>query len=180
MTANSSRAAARRTARKLHPSEYRILAEFRFALRRFLSFSESAAGEFGLAPQQYQALLAIIGLGTTEKGVTINALARTLLIKHNSAVGLVDRLQDEGLVTRKTATDDRRKVNLNLTARGLRIFEKLAAAHREELNKLGPQLAEYLDYFSRVPGRLVSSAGRRKTPVPTRAAERRAAASRRS
>jgi len=180
MTANSSRAAARRTARKLHPSEYRILAEFRFALRRFLSFSESAAGEFGLAPQQYQALLAIIGLGTTEKGVTINALARTLLIKHNSAVGLVDRLQDEGLVTRKTATDDRRKVNLNLTARGLRIFEKLAAAHREELNKLGPQLAEYLDYFSRVPGRLVSSAGRRKTPVPTRAAARRVAASRRS
>lgn len=156
------RAARSRTPRTLHPSEYRILAEFRFALRRFLSFSEAAAGELGLAPQQYQALLAIIGLGTTEQGVTINALARTLLIKHNSAVGLVDRLQDEGLVTRKTATDDRRKVNLHLTARGVRTFEKLAAAHRTELTRLGPQLAEYLDYFSRTPGRLAGARGKAK------------------
>lgn len=160
-TATPTRRAA--SARTLHPSEYRILAEFRFALRRFLSFSEAAAGELGLAPQQYQALLAIIGLGATENGVTINALARTLLIKHNSAVGLVDRLQDEGLVTRRIATDDRRKVNLQLTARGLRIFEKLAAAHRAELTRLGPQLAEYLDYFSRNPGRLSSARRKART-----------------
>ncbi|MBS0326449.1 MAG: MarR family transcriptional regulator [Proteobacteria bacterium] len=174
MTANPSSVTRRRTARKLHPSEYRILAEFRFALRQFLSFSESAAGELGLAPQQYQALLAIIGLGANQKGVTINALARTLLIKHNSAVGLVDRLQDEGLVTRRTATDDRRKVNLQLTPRGLRIFEKLAAAHREELTRLGPQLAEYLDYFSRTPGRLASPSIRRAAKASPGAHSRRA------
>lgn len=166
MTSAPRRTARGHTPRKLHPSEYRILAEFRFALRRFLSFSERAAGELGLAPQQYQALLAIIGLGTTEDGVTINALARTLLIKHNSAVGLVDRLEDEGLVTRRTATDDRRKVNLRLTPRGLRIFEKLAAAHREELTRLGPQLAEYLDYFSRTPGRLAGARGSSKVRAP--------------
>jgi hypothetical protein len=34
-------------------SEYEILASFCYALRGFLSFSEAAADEVGLAPQQY-------------------------------------------------------------------------------------------------------------------------------
>ena len=136
----------------LDPSEYQMLAAFRYALRRFLSFSESAAAEVGLAAQQYQALLAIKARRGSEN-VTINELASLLLIKHNSAVGLVDRLEAEGLVKRTVATDDRRKVNLRLTARGLRVFERLAAAHREELRRIGPELAEFLQYFSQSPRR---------------------------
>lgn len=131
-----------------------MLAEFRFALRHFLSFSEAEAAEVGLAPQQYQALLAVTGLSVGDAGVTINALARTLLIKHNSAVGLVDRLEDEGLIVRRTDATDRRKVNLHLTARGGRVFAKLAKAHRAELNRIGPQLADYLAYFAKAPGKL--------------------------
>jgi DNA-binding MarR family transcriptional regulator len=137
--------------RGLDPSEYAILSAFRYTLRHFLSFSEAAAGEVGLAPQQYQALLAIKGCAGRES-VTINELANQLLIKHNSAVGLVDRLEDEGLVTRKTAVDDRRKVNVRLTAKGSRIFGKLAAAHRLELQRVGPDLARFLAYFSQPPG----------------------------
>jgi DNA-binding MarR family transcriptional regulator len=40
------------------------------------------------------------------------------MIKHNSAVGLVDRLGNEGLVVREPSTVDRRKVELRLSARG--------------------------------------------------------------
>jgi DNA-binding MarR family transcriptional regulator len=136
----------------LDPAEYQKLAEFRYALRRFLSFSESAAAGVGLAAQQYQALLAIKGRGGDDS-VTINELAHLLLIKHNSAVGLVDRLEAEGLVKRSVDADDRRKVNLRLTARGSRIFERLATAHREELRRIGPELAEFLDYFTQPPER---------------------------
>ena len=134
----------------LDPAEYQKLAEFRYVLRRFLSFSESAAAEVGLAAQQYQALLAIKGRGGDDS-VTINELAHLLLIKHNSAVGLVDRLEAEGLVKRSADAEDRRKVNLRLTARGSRIFERLATAHREELRRIGPELAEFLEYFAQPP-----------------------------
>lgn len=137
---------------RLDASEYEVLAGFRHTLRRFLSFSETAAAEVGLAPQQYQALLAIKGRPGRDM-VTINELAQLLLIKHNSAVGLVDRLEAEGLVRRSTAPEDRRKVNLRLTAKGKRIFERLAVAHRDELRRIGPHLGEFLQYFSQPRGR---------------------------
>jgi DNA-binding MarR family transcriptional regulator len=134
----------------LDASEYEVLAAFRHALRRFLSFSEAAAAKAGLAAQQYQALLAIKGCPGRDV-VTINELAHLLLIKHNSAVGLVDRLEAEGLVKRSTDAADRRKVNLRLTAKGARIFKQLAVAHRDELRRIGPRLAEFLEYFSQQP-----------------------------
>lgn len=169
--ARSGEPAPRSTrSRILHPSEYRELAQFRYALRHFLSFSEAAAAELGLAPQQYQALLAITGFGPGDgPGMTINMLAKSLLIKHNSAVGLVDRLEDEGLVTRRAAKDDRRKVNLSLTRKGLRVFERLAAAHRAELQRIGPQLAEFLHYFARRPGK----SARASSPPRARSVARR-------
>ena len=135
----------------LNRREYEALAAFRHALRHFLSFSESAAAEMGLAAQQYQALLAIKGCPGRDV-VTINELASLLLIKHNSAVGLVDRLESEGLVKRSIAPQDRRKVNVRLTRRGERIFEHLAAVHRDELRRIGPRLSDFLKYFSERSG----------------------------
>jgi hypothetical protein len=40
---------------------YAAIAAFRLELRRFLAFSEAAAGKVGLPAQQHQALLAIAG-----------------------------------------------------------------------------------------------------------------------
>jgi DNA-binding MarR family transcriptional regulator len=143
----------------LDPREYEMLAAFRYALRHFLSFSETAAAEVGLAAQQYQALLAIKGCAGRDT-VTINELASLLLIKHNSAVGLVDRLESEGLVKRSTAAEDRRKVNVRLTRKGVRVFERLAVAHREELQRIGPQLSEFLEYFARETAQAAVPPGR--------------------
>src|SRR5690349_21856592 len=150
LRSNDKRAARRRQARAtraLDPSEYEVLAAFRYTLRHFLSFSEAAAAEVGLASQQYQALLVIKGTPGRDS-VTINELAKLLLIKHNSAVGLVDRLESEGLVRRSVAPEDRRKVNVRLTRKGVRVFERLAAVHRDELRRIGPRLAEFFVYFS--------------------------------
>ena len=120
-------------------TEYEVLAEFRFALRRFTRFSDSAVEEVGLTPQHHHALLAIKGFPGRDQ-ITVGELAERLQIRHHSAVGLANRLEAEDLINRTSSPDDRRKVLISLTERGLLILEKLSAAHREELRRLSPQL----------------------------------------
>lgn len=116
--------------------EYETLAAFRYRLRHFLRFSESAAEASGLTSRQYQALLAIRGFPTREC-VTIGELAEQLQIAHHSAVGLVNRLAVQNVVSREIGTGDRRHVYVKLTTRGLEILEELTSAHKEELRRLG-------------------------------------------
>ncbi len=124
-------------------TEYEILAEVRYALRRFLRFSESAASEVGLTPQQHQALLAIKGFPGREK-ITIGELAERLQIRHHSAVGLADRLEADRLIKRSPGTDDRRQVYISLTPHGDAIIKRLSALHHEQLRRLSPQLRELM------------------------------------
>lgn len=122
---------------KISPADYQALAEFRYLLRRFMVFSEEAAREAGLAPQQHQALLAIKGF---EGAPTIGDLAERLAVKHHSAVGLVDRLAKAGHLKRRQDPVDRRCVTLALTASGEKLLADLSSAHREELRMLTPSL----------------------------------------
>jgi DNA-binding MarR family transcriptional regulator len=124
-------------------TEYEVLADFRYILRRFMSFSENAAKEVGITPQQHQALLAIKGFPGREQ-ITIGELSDRLQIKHHSTVGLVNRLEAEKLIVRSSAPDDRRKVFISLTKRGLSMLEKLSDIHREELQRLSPRLRSLL------------------------------------
>jgi DNA-binding MarR family transcriptional regulator len=125
----------------LTDTDYRHLAEFRFLLRQFLAFSEDAARRAGLSPQQHQALLAIRGSGGR---LTVGELAARLAIKPNSAVGLADRLVESELVSRQTASKDRRRVELTLTAIASRKLSDLSQSHRTELKRLAPMLAPLL------------------------------------
>ena len=128
---------------KLRAQEYQQLAAFRQALREFMRFSEVAAEKSGLTAQNYQALL-ILRACPQDGRVTINDLAQQLLIRHNSAVGLVDRLAGQGLVAREPSAEDGRKVYLRLTAKGDRLLERLAEVHREELRRIAPELEKLL------------------------------------
>ncbi len=127
----------------LTDTDYARLAAFRHALRSFLSFSGAAASSIGLTGQQYQALLVLRAMPTSGER-TVSAMARQLLIKHHSAVGLVDRLVDQGYLLRKPSRQDARKVDLRLTAKGTRVLGKLADMHRHELAHAGPQLTALL------------------------------------
>ena len=123
--------------------EYEALAGFRFALREFLQFSEEAAKSMGLTPRQHQALLAILAV-TGRESVTIGELASQLQIRPHSAVGLVDRLEAQRLVVRQTDRTDRRQVYVSLRPKGRKLLEKLSAAHKQELKRLGPRLRDLL------------------------------------
>jgi DNA-binding MarR family transcriptional regulator len=124
---------------------YARLAAFRHSLRVFLHFSESEAEKAGVTGQHYQALLA---LRNAAHPMTINDLAHELIIKHNSAVGLVDRLVEQGLLVRRRSRDDARKVLPQLTEKGLRVVDRLARIHLDELARVGLHLAGLLRQFS--------------------------------
>jgi DNA-binding MarR family transcriptional regulator len=122
--------------------EIRTLAGLRLVLRQFQSFSERTAEARGLTTQQYQALLAIKG-EDSDAPITVTLLAQRLLIKHNSAVGLVDRMEELGLVARRPSERDRRSVIVQITARGESVFKRLALAHRRELQRIAPELGRH-------------------------------------
>jgi DNA-binding MarR family transcriptional regulator len=137
-----------RRAKTLTTADYAELAAFRRSLREFLRFSEEAAAAAGLTSRHYQAMLFLRACPEGRR-VTINDLAQELLIKHNSAVGLVDRLVRERLISRKPSRADRREVDLRLTARGRRLLARLAAIHRLELARIGPGLRRFFGGVSR-------------------------------
>jgi DNA-binding MarR family transcriptional regulator len=123
------------------------LAEFRYELRRFLLFSECAALEAGLHPQQHQLLLQVAGAPETA-AVTIAYAAERLGLKHNSTVELVDRSEREGLLERTVDADDKRRAILRVTRKGRVVLGRLADDHAKELNELAPRLTRALKHIS--------------------------------
>jgi len=114
---------------------YARLLALRTGLRQFQRWSERQARAAGLTPAQHQLLLAIRG-HPDPRGPTIGEVADYLLLRHHSAVGLVDRADAAGLVVRVRDPNDHRVVRLRLTARGAERLEALSALHLEELDRL--------------------------------------------
>ena len=133
--------------RQLSDGDYEQLLRFRTGLRRFLRWSEAAATAAGLTPAQHQLLLAIRGhAGRAEP--TIGDVADALLVRHHSAVGLVDRAEAAGLVRRHVDRDDARVVRLTLTAAGSRRLANLTHAHLDELAMLSSTLRPLWDVLT--------------------------------
>lgn len=145
----------------MQDEEFRSLSSFRLALRKFQFFSEQAAEVLGLTSQQYQTLLAIKG-HDGQYPFTVKVLSECLLIKHNSTVGLVDRIEQLGLVVRRPSAQDRRSVVVELTPAGRRILSRLAILHRRELQRIAPEMGRYFRHFAKA---IPESEWRRKPPA---------------
>jgi len=124
---------------QLTSEDYENLLTFRTSLRRFLHWSETQARTAGLTPAQHQLLLAIKG-HRGEQGPTIGELAGYLMLRHHSAVELVDRAEAAGLVERWGDVDDGRVTRVRLTAEGEARLSRLSQAHLDELQSLAPVL----------------------------------------
>ena len=135
---------------RLGDREYRELLAFRTGLRRFLRWSDEQAASAGLTGQQHQLLLAIRGHEGPGQP-TIGDVAEHLLLRHHSAVELVDRAEQGGLVQRVVDGEDRRVVRLDLTSKGRRLLDRLTAAHLEELARLAPVIARLVDGLGAAP-----------------------------
>ncbi len=123
--------------------EYQARAEFRYQIRRFLRLSEQEARAAGLEPQQHQMLVALRGLPPGSEP-TIGELANRMLIQHHSAVELVDRLAQRGMLKRARRGPDRRRVYLALTPRGQKVLSRVSLRLRGELQSAGRALVRAL------------------------------------
>jgi DNA-binding MarR family transcriptional regulator len=126
----------------LDDDDYATLAVFRHALRRFMAISEEKAAEFGLTPQQHQALLAI--RAAPQGSASVGFIAERLIMKPHSATGLIDRLETLNLVRRQPSAEDGRRTILVLTDRAEAILLDLSATHRDEIRRLKPLISELL------------------------------------
>ena len=131
-------------ASQLDVAHLRRLAEFRYQLRRFLHVSQAAAEQAGLRNQQYQLLQCVGGIPESVEPTIANVAAR-MLLKHNSAVELVDRTIKHGLLHRIGDDFDHRRILLRVTPRGERVLASLAHFHTRELEQSGPQLLRALN-----------------------------------
>ncbi len=118
------------------------IAAFRYTLRKFLRFSESAARKASVTPQQHQLMLGIAGFTGTGRA-TVSELAEFLQERHHSVVGLIDRAELSGLVRRESDPRDRRVVNVSLTPRGRSILRRLTVEHQDELYRLHEVLLRF-------------------------------------
>jgi DNA-binding MarR family transcriptional regulator len=129
---------------RIATSDYRALAALRYRIRLFLSEGDAAARREGLEPQQYLLLLAVRGLPEGAKA-TIQVLAERLVLKHNSTVELIDRLETHGYVCRSQSSEDRRCVLVKLLPRGEKLVERVARERLTEMRGGGEALSDALD-----------------------------------
>lgn len=119
----------------LEKSQYEALSEFRYQLRRFLHFSETAAKDAGLTPLQYLLMLHVRGFPGRD-WATVNELADRLQMQHHGVVALLTRCEEAGLVRRQKSLVDRRVVEVHLQPQGAQQLERLAQLHDAELRSL--------------------------------------------
>lgn len=123
----------------LEQADFEHLLELRTGLRRFLRWSEQQAEAAGLTPTQHQLLLAIRG-HPDPAGPTIGDIAEYLVLRHHSAVGLVDRAVAAGLVARNPDPTNNSAVRVTLTPAGLDRLDELSEAHLQEIAHLAPTM----------------------------------------
>ena len=121
------------------PSVYRLVADWRATLRDFMAASKEILKRHDVTSMQYQTLLAV-RVSDEPEGMSMNALAAYLGVRHNSAVGLINRLEAHGLVVRARSQRDRRVAHLRLTEEGETRLEALAQSHSEELARIKPEI----------------------------------------
>ena len=91
----------------------------RLSKRRFMAI----ASEFELSPPQVMALRQL----DPDEPKPMSELALALRCDNSNVTGIVDRLEDRGLVERRAAAHDRRVKMLSITPRGAEIRAALAA-----------------------------------------------------
>jgi Transcriptional regulators len=123
-------------------SLYEQLANFRYKLRIFIHFSENAAREAGLTPQQHQLILVIQGYPGRDYA-TISEVAERLQITHHACVGLVSRCEKSDLVKRRPNPGDARSVQIVVTDKGIELLNRVSDVHLQQLQNLQIDLASF-------------------------------------
>jgi DNA-binding MarR family transcriptional regulator len=126
---------------RLTRDDFEHLLAFRTSLRRFQHWSEEQAQAAGLTHVQHQLLVAVKG-HPGDRPPAVGELADYLLLRHHSAVELVDRAATAGLVRRVSDPSDGRVVRVELSPLGEQRLAELTPAHLDELHRLAEVLSQ--------------------------------------
>jgi DNA-binding MarR family transcriptional regulator len=107
-------------------------------------------GQHGIKPGRFAALMVI----ARNPGISQVALGQTIARDKSSITPLIQDLQRLGLIERRNAADDRRRVELCLTAAGEKHLERLrrfAGEHDAKLDAIvGAKKDEFLDLLRKI------------------------------
>lgn len=125
-------AASNLNALPLSKQDFETLSDFRYQIRKFERFSENVARQNGLTPLQYLLLLHIKGY-PGRGWATVGELAERLQAQQHGVVALISRCETLQLIERRRSSEDRRRIEIHLLARGEKVLDKLARLHRTGL-----------------------------------------------
>lgn len=87
----------------------------------------------------------------TPEGLSMGEVSRRLMVSNGNVTGIVERLERERLVGRRTRLDDRRSQLVRLTSAGRATFVEMAEAHEgwisSMLSSLSGEEVEQLKYL---------------------------------
>jgi len=102
-----------------------------------VSLRSLAAGHEQVTLPQFRMLVLLAGHGETN----LVTLAERLVVNPSTAMRMVDRLVDRGLISRRVNPDSRREVQLRLTGPGQRNVDRVTARRREEIAAIVTRMA---------------------------------------
>ena len=108
-----------------------VLRELAQAYHAFSAYSAAHVRQLGLTPAQFDV---IATLGNTQ-GMPLSQLAQKTLITKGTLTGIIDRLEEKGLVRREVPVGDRRSFLAVLTPAGEALFAQVFRAHIDYLKR---------------------------------------------
>lgn len=115
-----------------------MLRELVQTYQAFCVYDESHIRELGLTAPQFDV---IATLGNTS-GMFMNQLAEKTLVTKGTLTGIIDRLEQKGLVRREVPPENRRCFLIVLTPEGEQVFQEVFPAHISHLKERFDRLNE--------------------------------------
>jgi MarR family transcriptional regulator, 2-MHQ and catechol-resistance regulon repressor len=108
------------------------------AYSTFAKLTDENIRSFGLTAPQFGVLECLGHLGPLKLG----ELCRKLLVSGGNMTVVVDNLAKEGLVERIPSTEDRRAIQVQLTAKGKKLFDEIFIKHAKCVGSLTSVLTD--------------------------------------
>ena len=118
--------------------DLRVLSAIRRIIRSVGFYSKRLASGHGVTVPQLICLTKIVAA----RSITIKQLAGTVYLSPSTLVGIVDRLEEKGLVTRERSREDRRLVAIRATEKGARLVAEAPSPLQDKLLQSLGQLSD--------------------------------------
>ena len=89
-------------------------------------YVEDELSQWGITTSQYGIMLHLM----SGKVLSMSDLSERIFRSNSSLTSIIDRMEEDGMVTRAAHQNDRRVTNVLLTAKGKDLLQKIRAKHR--------------------------------------------------